>query len=85
MVKTETYEEKLDLIVSDRLKYLRNESNLTPKDVSDVLGCTQACYDQYESASKSISMSEVIKLAKFYRVSTDFILGFTDDRDILFW
>lgn len=85
MVKTETYEEKLDLIVSDRLKYLRNESNLTPKDVSDVLSCTQACYDQYESASKSISMSEVIKLAKLYWVSTDFILGFTDDRDILFW
>lgn len=85
MIKPNKCKEKLNLIVSDRLKYLRNESNLTPKEVSDVLGCTETRYAQYEAASKSISMSEVIKLAKFYRVSTDFILGFTDDRDILFW
>ena len=72
-------------IVSQRIKALRIEQNLTQQEMSDLLGCTQVCYSHYEMGDRSISIFTLIKIAKIHRVSTDYILGLTDDRNIFFW
>ena len=53
--------------------------------MSDLLGCTQVCYSHYEMGDRSISIFTLIKIAKIHRVSTDYILGLTDDRNTFFW
>lgn len=72
-------------IVSQRIKALRIERNLTQQEMSDLLGCTQVCYSHYEMGDRSISIFTLIKIAKIHRVSTDYILGLTDDRNTFFW
>lgn len=72
-------------IVSQRIKALRIEQNLTQQEMSDLLGCTQVCYSHYEMGDRSISIFTLIKIAKIHRVSTDYILGLTDDRNTFFW
>lgn len=76
---------EVKLIVSQRIKTLRIEQNLTQQEMSDLLGCTQVCYSHYEMGDRSISIFTLIKIAKIHRVSTDYILELTDDRNIFFW
>lgn len=74
-----------DIIVSQRLRLLRVEHNFTQEELSHKLSCTQVCYSQYELGIRSISITKLIEIAKLYQVSTDYILGLTDDRNTFFW
>ena len=44
------------------------------------LQCTQVCYSYYESGKRDIPTDVLIRLAKLYQVSTDYLLGLTDQR-----
>lgn len=61
-----------------RLKELREENNYTQKQIADVLEVKQNTYSQYETEKREIPISTLIKLAKYYDVSVDYILGLTD-------
>lgn len=61
-----------------RLKELREENNYTQKQIADVLEVKQNTYSQYETEKREIPISALIKLAKYYDVSVDYILGLTD-------
>ena len=61
-----------------RLKDLREDNNLTQKDVAKHLNIKQNTYSQYESEKRQIPLSSLIALARFYNTSTDYILGLTD-------
>ena len=57
-----------------RLKELREENNLTQTQVAEFLNVKQNTYSQYENGKRQLSIDMLIKLAKFYKVSTDYIL-----------
>ena len=57
-----------------RLKELREENNLTQTQVAELLNVKQNTYSQYETEKRQLSIEILIKLAKFYKVSTDYIL-----------
>ena len=62
-----------------RLQDLREDNDLRQKDVANVLGITRQQYQLYESGKREIKFTLVIALAKFYKVSIDYIAGLTND------
>lgn len=62
-----------------RLIDLRTDSDLTQSDVAKVLNKSQQGYAHIENGRANISVDDVIKLCKFYKVSPEYVLGFTDE------
>lgn len=63
-----------------RIRDLREDSDLTQKDVADILHCSQVCYSNYENGKRDIPTEVLITLADFYKTSTDFLLGRTAEK-----
>lgn len=63
-----------------RLKDLREDADLVQKEIGAYLGIDQRVYSSYETGKREIPTRFVIALAKFYKTSTDYILGLTDNR-----
>ena len=64
----------------DRIKELRIEHNLTQEDISKKLEISRELYSLYESLKRPIPLKILIKLAKVYNTSIDYIIGDTDER-----
>ena len=63
-----------------RLYDLRIDSDKTQQEIADYLICNRQVYARYERGLREIPVSMLMKLAKFYGTSTDYILGLTDKR-----
>lgn len=62
-----------------RLRDLREDHDMTQKQVATYLGMTQSQYYRYESGLWDIPTDILIRLADLYNTSTDYILGRTND------
>lgn len=65
-----------------RLKKLRNEKGLTQQQVADRVWVSKAVVSSYEIGTRAPSYEVLIKLAKLFGVSTDFLLGVSPKRVI---
>jgi transcriptional regulator with XRE-family HTH domain len=63
-----------------RIRDLREDADLTQTKVAQYLGMSQTGYSKYETGENDIPTQVLIKLAAFYHVSTDYLLGLTDKR-----
>ena len=61
-----------------RIRELREDKDLTQKQIAQVLNMSQTGYSQYEIGKNDIPTKILISLAKFYNVSVDYILELTD-------
>ena len=61
-----------------RLKDLREDNDLTQKTISEYLHIKQNTYSQYENGQRQIPLDILIKLADYYNVSLDYLVGRTD-------
>lgn len=61
-----------------RLRDLREDRDLRQREVAAFLGIAQTVYSRYERGVLCIPPVHLIRLAKFYQVSTDYILGLTN-------
>lgn len=61
-----------------KLKQLREENNISQTEIADYLNIKQNTYSQYETGKRQLSIDMLIKIAKFYKVSTDYILDLED-------
>lgn len=68
--------------MGDKLRSLRIEKNLTQKQVADRIGLAISAVSSYESGSRYPTYDTLIKLARMFHVSTDYLLGITDKRNI---
>lgn len=59
----------------ERLRDLREDKDLTQKDIAEILKTTQQVYSRYENGTNEIPVHHLITLCKFYKVSSDYILG----------
>lgn len=64
-----------------RLKDLREDRDLTQKEVAELLNTSQTVYSRYERGFQTMPVRHLIKLADFYQTSTDYILGRTNVID----
>jgi len=62
-----------------RIRDLREDHDLTQKQLAEALNCSQQVYSNYELGQRDIPTDILIRLALFYRVSTDYLLGLSDD------
>lgn len=63
-----------------RIRDLREDRDLTQRQVAAMLGMSQTGYSKYETGENDIPTQVLIKLAKFYDTTTDYILGLTDNK-----
>ena len=68
-------------IFAERLKVLRQSQNLTLQQLGEKLGATKATIGNLENCNKQPSMTLVIKIAEYFNVSVDYLLGLSDDRN----
>ena len=61
-----------------RIRDLREDRDLKQEDLAKVLSCTQACYSNHENGKREIPPAMLEKLADFYEVSVDYLLGRTN-------
>lgn len=61
-----------------RIRDLREDKDLTQKELSKILNCSQQVYSNYELGQRDIPTDILIALSRFYGVSVDYILGLTD-------
>ena len=58
-----------------RIKDLREDNDLTQKEVAKVLMCDQSLYSKYERGERPLPLDLAIKPADLYNVSLDYIVG----------
>ena len=63
-----------------RLRDLREDNDYTQKQIAEILFTTQPQYFRYESGLRDLPCELLVILAKFYNVSTDYILGLTEKK-----
>ena len=62
-----------------RIRDLREDRDLTQKEIADYLHVRQNTYSQYENGQRQLPIEVLIALAVYYKTSTDYILGLTDE------
>ena len=65
-----------------RLRDLREDRDLKQTDVAALLGIRQTVYSRYELGYQNLPLEHLLALADYYGVSTDYILGRTNDPTI---
>lgn len=67
----------------ERLRVLRKEEGLTQKKLAEYIGTSDDCIFYWETGRSEPGINDIIKLANFFQVSTDYLLGVSDRYDIL--
>lgn len=57
------------------MRELREDNDHTQQQIADMLGISQTMYARYERGANELPIRHLIALAKYYRVSTDYLLG----------
>lgn len=63
-----------------RIRDLREDRDLSQKQVASMLGMSQTGYSKYETGENDIPTAILIKLARFYNTSIDYLLGETKQK-----
>ena len=61
-----------------RIGELRIDKDKTQQEIADMLLCNRQVYARYERGLREIPVSMLVKIAKYYNVSVDYILELTD-------
>ncbi|MDL2212215.1 XRE family transcriptional regulator [Erysipelotrichaceae bacterium OttesenSCG-928-M19] len=77
-------------MLKDRLKKLRKEKGITQKEISELLNVSRVSYARYETGDRQPPYETLSKIADFFEVSTDYLLGNSNnikiknlDRDVV--
>lgn len=62
-----------------KIRDIREDRDLTQKDLAKILNCKQQTYSRYETGEITIDIFRLETLAKFYNTSVDYLIGLTDD------
>lgn len=63
-----------------RIRDMREDRDLTQKQLADYLHIRQNTYSQYETGQRQLPLDVLMALARYYKTSTDYLLGLTDER-----
>lgn len=71
------------MIMKLRIRDLREDNDLTQKQVSKMLMCDQSLYSKYERGEREIPLNILIKLADFYKTNLDYLIYRTDNQEMI--
>lgn len=66
---------------NERIRNIREDNDLTQQNIADILNIGQRTYSDYESGKTRIPIDSIIKLAKYYNVSLDYITGVSEKKN----
>lgn len=66
-----------------RMRDLREDNDKTQQEIAEILNTSQTMYARYERGANELPIHHLIALANYYNVSTDYLLGRTDNTKIL--
>lgn len=70
------------ILYFQRLRDLREDKDMKQSDIAQILKIQQTVYSRYERGFQNIPLEHLIKLADYYDVSTDYLLGRTNNPKI---
>ena len=62
-----------------RIRDLREDHDMTQKEIADLLGTSQTMYARYERGANEMPIHHLLTLCRVYKVSADYILGISDN------
>ena len=65
----------------ERIRALREDNDLTQKEIAAILNMSQTGYSKYETGENDVPTKILIDLAKYYDTSIDYLLGITDVKE----
>ncbi len=68
------------MIMNLRIRDLREDKDLKQKQIADYLMCDQSLYSKYERGERDLPLEYAAKLADYYGVSVDYLLGRTNNK-----
>ncbi len=69
---------------TDRIKYLRDELEITQETISKMLGCTRSAYSLWEINKNTIPLFYLNKLSNILNVNIDYLVNLSDNKKINF-
>ena len=63
-----------------RIRDLREDHDKTQQNIADLLGTSQTMYASYERGASELPVRHLIRLAQYYHVSMEYIVGLTDNK-----
>lgn len=67
-------------MISESIRKLRKDFNISQVELAKQLGVTKQCVSNWENDNILPSVDMVVKISKFFNVSTDYLLGLTNDN-----
>lgn len=64
-----------------KIRDLREDSDLTQQQMAEYLMCDQSLYSKYERGERPVPLDIVVKLAKYYHTSVDYLVGLTTQKE----
>ena len=65
-----------------RIQDLRTDADLSQTQLSEILHISQRSYSHYETGSRNIPVEMLIRLANYYDISVDYLVGRTDKKEM---
>ena len=65
-----------------RIQDLRTDADMSQKLLSEILHICQRSYSHYERGSRNIPVEMLIRLANYYDISVDYLVGRTDNKEM---
>ena len=65
-----------------RIQDLRTDADMSQKELSEILHISQRSYSHYETGSRNIPVEMLIRLANYYDISVDYLVGRTDKKEM---
>ncbi|MBE6659373.1 MAG: helix-turn-helix transcriptional regulator [Ruminococcaceae bacterium] len=77
-MKTHTSKRSQDFDAYKRLKDIREDHDLSQKDIAELLNTNQQQISRWETGTQMMGVDKYVILARYYNVSVDYLLGLTD-------
>ena len=68
------------MVMNLRIRDLREDADLTQRQIAEILLCDQSLYSKYERGERVLPLDLAVKLADYYQVSLDYLVGRTNKR-----
>ena len=65
-----------------RIQDLRIDADMSQRELSEILHISQRSYSHYETGSRNIPVEMLIRLANYYDISVDYLVGRTDKKEM---
>lgn len=78
--KITNFKEETVTMIYSRIRDLREDSDLSQKEMAKIINCSQQAYSNYELGQRDIPTDILIALAEFHKTNVDYILGLSKNK-----